>query len=748
MKKTLTLLTLTLLTAAAAQGTDAPATLPVTLAPSTTTTVSRVAPVNLPETPELRRPVNLSISAGGMTLDNALTLVARTAGLTVLTQGLPQVQLRTGLQGLSAGRALETLLNLYAPNSSATLEGKVLIIGDAAAVRRVQGIAPQTTDTSRQTRTVLVPGLTGEQLSRVTSLLTAQSALFDTGVVLISGTTEQLDASEKTLKSLPKPTAAMVAAAPVQVTQTYVVQNDVAQTSAAVRELGTTVSAVGNALIVRGSVKQQADAAALVAALNQNAGTKAAPQAQVRSVKQSYDTTAVTEDAQVLAALLPDIKVTSLTPQGLLIVDAPQEVQGAVAVILKTQRDRRANRTISYYTVNTGRAADLVAVLKRELPGADVQVVEGRNMLSVQALRADQERVVTLLGQLQAAPTTATAASGSEIITRSVTLGYSDAQTLATSVSSLAQTGAAAAAATSAATTTGAVTATPAATTTVLANADTNSLLLTGPRTIVEELTRAIAAIDQPAQGVRVRLRVEQVSESDLANLGINWKLGLGGVEVGQTDGNLTVGYAPSLNPASIQVALNTARTKGTGKTIIDSNFLTLSNKDTNFNNGGELLFPATNTVVNGATVTAPGQTYSYGLGIKVRPRVAPDGTITLTLDTTLGSSPSAGPLASINQTKQTLQNTVMARPGETVVLGGIVSTTDDQSRRGVPGLMDIPVLGQLFGTSNKTSTRTALLFLLTADPITPAGAQRTGAGAERVTVPATPATTEGGQRP
>jgi type II secretory pathway component GspD/PulD (secretin) len=61
---------------------------------------------------------------------------------------------------------------------------------------------------------------------------------------------------------------------------------------------------------------------------------------------------------------------------------------------------------------------------------------------------------------------------------------------------------------------------------------------------------------------------------------------------------------------------------------------------------------------------------------------------------------------------------------------------------------MDIPVLGQLFGTSNKTSTRTALLFLLTADPITPAGAQRTGAGAERVTVPATPATTEGGQRP
>lgn len=744
MKKTLILLTLTLLTAAAAQGADTPATLPVTLAPSAT--VSRAAPVSLPDTPELRRPVTLSIPAGGMTLDNALTLVARTAGLTVLTQGLPQIQLRTGLQGLSAGRAISTLLNLYAPNSSATLEGKVLIIGDAAAVSRVQGIAPQMTDTSRQTRTVLVPGLTSEQLSRVTSLLTAQSALFDTGVVLLSGTKEQLDVSEKTLKGLPKPTAAEVATTPVQVTQTYVVQSDVAQTSAAVRELGTTVSAVGNALIVRGSVKQQMDAAALVAALNQNAATKAPTQSQVRSVKQSYDTTAVAEDAQVLAALLPDVKVTPLTSQGLLIVDAPQEVQGAVSVILKTQRDRRTNRPISYYTINTGRAADFVAVLKRELPGADVQVIEGRNMLSVQAPRADQERVVTILGQLQAAPTTSTAASGNEIITRSVTLGYSDAQTLATSVSSLAQTGAAAA--NSAATTIGAVTATPAATTTVLANADTNSLLLTGPRTIVEELTRAIAAIDQPAQGVRVRLRVEQVSESDLANLGINWKLGLGGVEVGQTDGNLTVGYAPSLNPASIQVALNTARTKGNSKTIIDSNFLTLSNKDTNFNNGGELLFPATNTIVNGAAVTTPGQTYSYGLGIKVRPRVAPDGTITLTLDTTLGSSPSAGPLASINQTKQTLQNTVMARPGETVVLGGIISTTEDQSRRGVPGLMDIPVLGQLFGTSNKTNTRTALLFLLTADPITPASAQRTGAGAERVTVPATPATTEGGQRP
>ena len=99
-----------------------------------------------------------------------------------------------------------------------------------------------------------------------------------------------------------------------------------------------------------------------------------------------------------------------------------------------------------------------------------------------------------------------------------------------------------------------------------------------------------------------------------------------------------------------------------------------------------------------------------------MRPRIAPDGTVVLVLDTTLGNPPVRGVLDSIQQTRQALKTTVQIRPGETVVLGGVVTSSVSNSSSGIPGLRDLPVIGPLFGQQSTDRNDDALLFVLEAE--------------------------------
>lgn len=59
--------------------------------------------------------------------------------------------------------------------------------------------------------------------------------------------------------------------------------------------------------------------------------------------------------------------------------------------------------------------------------------------------------------------------------------------------------------------------------------------------------------------------------------------------------------------------------------------------------------------------------------------------------------------------------NTVVSvRSGETIVLGGLISNLKSRTKRGVPVLSDLPVLGALFGGREIKSTRKELILLLT----------------------------------
>ncbi|ULO03005.1 pilus (MSHA type) biogenesis protein MshL [Campylobacter sp. RM12651] len=60
------------------------------------------------------------------------------------------------------------------------------------------------------------------------------------------------------------------------------------------------------------------------------------------------------------------------------------------------------------------------------------------------------------------------------------------------------------------------------------------------------------------------------------------------------------------------------------------------------------------------------------------------------------------------------LSTVVQVRDGETIVLGGLITDSELFSKNGIPVLQDIPLLGKLFGSKQKSKEKTELVFVIT----------------------------------
>ena len=62
----------------------------------------------------------------------------------------------------------------------------------------------------------------------------------------------------------------------------------------------------------------------------------------------------------------------------------------------------------------------------------------------------------------------------------------------------------------------------------------------------------------------------------------------------------------------------------------------------------------------------------------------------------------------------QTVDNEMLVADGETAVMGGLTQTTVTVSKSGIPILVDLPILGRLFGYTSRQETKRDLLILIT----------------------------------
>jgi general secretion pathway protein D len=104
----------------------------------------------------------------------------------------------------------------------------------------------------------------------------------------------------------------------------------------------------------------------------------------------------------------------------------------------------------------------------------------------------------------------------------------------------------------------------------------------------------------------------------------------------------------------------------------------------------------------------------STGVILKVLPHVHPNGSVQLEIEQEISNvvNPNVQTLTPTIAQRR-IHSTVAVTSGQTVLLGGLISEQQDKSTSGIPGLAQIKYLGDLFGTTSKSRTRSEIIVFI-----------------------------------
>jgi type IV pilus assembly protein PilQ len=160
--------------------------------------------------------------------------------------------------------------------------------------------------------------------------------------------------------------------------------------------------------------------------------------------------------------------------------------------------------------------------------------------------------------------------------------------------------------------------------------------------------------------------------------------------------------------PWTLNATIAAAESEGQVKIISSPKILTLDNTEASIKQG--LAYPYNKLDADGNTTI---EWKDIALELQVTPHVTPDDRISMEIAV---KNNEVGAVLNGEQSFTTKEaNTeLLVNDGDTVIIGGIRKSREDTGQSGVPGLMNIPVLGWLFKTESKENQLDELLIFIT----------------------------------
>jgi pilus assembly protein CpaC len=233
-----------------------------------------------------------------------------------------------------------------------------------------------------------------------------------------------------------------------------------------------------------------------------------------------------------------------------------------------------------------------------------------------------------------------------------------------------------------------------------------------------------IRGLDQ----VSLRVTISEIRRQIVKQLGINLA-GSGSGLTAATDNPFGVNGAVSATQAalgwttagqSLTATLQAFEQQGVARTIAEPTVTAVSGERAKFLAGGTIPIPAGETCSTGNTgcllsfIQQP-----YGVTLNFTPVVLSQGRIQLRVATEVTDIDSSKSISIANtsipgfRTRKN-ETTVELPSGGSIVSAGLISTQTQQSISGLPGLMNLPVLGTLFRSRDYLRQETELLIIVT----------------------------------
>jgi general secretion pathway protein D len=262
----------------------------------------------------------------------------------------------------------------------------------------------------------------------------------------------------------------------------------------------------------------------------------------------------------------------------------------------------------------------------------------------------------------------------------------------------------------------------------VVAEPLSNTLLISANPRYFKEVESVINELDLPQSQVLIQVVLAEVTLDGTYDLGVEWtytgKKGDYTYGVGTDFGvanSLTQlgGFSSAVSGGDFHFLLRALQEDGRLEVLSRPQIVTADNKPASINVGQRIplitdsrIDPQNNTI----------NSFRYedvGINMTVTPKISPDGFVKIDLTTTnsaLSSSSidinKSATVPIINQRRA--NTTVTVQSGQTVIVGGLIDTSDDRRIKKIPVLGNIPGLGALFRSTTSTRERKELLILLT----------------------------------
>ena len=172
------------------------------------------------------------------------------------------------------------------------------------------------------------------------------------------------------------------------------------------------------------------------------------------------------------------------------------------------------------------------------------------------------------------------------------------------------------------------------------------------------------------------------------------------------------------LNLSAFNIVLKSLLTRGEAKYLGKPKVVTLNNKTATITTSTDATVGRTVTDSGSTTATAQTTTSAerkrVGLTLQVTPQVNREGYVTLYVQPTYSDVIASGFDFALDTTTRAASTLVRVKNGQTVVIGGLLTSRETDQTRKVPLLGDIPVLGWLFTSRSKSKSTTDLVIFIT----------------------------------
>ena len=271
----------------------------------------------------------------------------------------------------------------------------------------------------------------------------------------------------------------------------------------------------------------------------------------------------------------------------------------------------------------------------------------------------------------------------------------------------------------------------------IIADDANNSIIIVASAQDYEVILPIINQLDVMPLQVLIDATVVSVTLTDDLRYGISWYLSHGGSAVASTStppggaslldaaaaaagAASTGGMSMLYSSGSVKALLNAQATSNNVNVISSPSIMVLNNQKAKINVGQQIpIQTATTSVATGSPTLATANSIQYkdtGVTLEVTPRVNANGMVIMKLSQIV-SKPvptTTGVTSSATIDKKEINSSVAVLDGETIVLGGLIDDEITNNQNGIPFLYKLPIIGSLFGGTDKLKTKQELVVLIT----------------------------------